>query len=1349
MLAVTSLLVALLSLSSAQYAGYTDNRIDSVPIHHQQPTHLIVASRLVRPGQTYRVVVTLLLQMPEPVTVVASIQRNGVDVTHNSQECRAPIPEEILLKVPTTSVSGSYRLKVEGNINGVIGGTAFSYDTPLDFSQRSMTIFIQTDRPLYMQGQTVHFRALPVTTELKAFSDAVDVYMLNPNRTIVRRWLSRRTNLGAVSLEYPLSPQPDYGKWTIQVIAQGQVEEKTFVVEEYYQTRFEVNVTLPTFFMATQEYIYGTVVANFTSGAAVAGNLTLRATVEPINPTYQIHRSSSRYIEKVYRYFEGVRDFAFSLRELSRLVSRLDGMKVVVTALVGERFLDLIETGFSESLVFNSSLQLRFLGSSPQVFRPGMPFKAYVSVSYSDGSPLPAEYFRNKRVEEMLRITPSVTYVSGGAGAGHLPEPVASAVPGSPGIWELMLESTPVLSDPTAINAVRAIRLEAEFYDSNYGHVRTSLVAYSSYSPTNHHLQITTSTKFPKVGEYIIFHVRSNYYVEWFSYLFNMTLNNRKDKTGHTIEVAIYGDPGTYVALSAVDRTLYNMQAGTEISYSEVLRKMNSFDNVINGTLTQEWFSRDGNSYSYVCFPSSTYGLDSNRTFEVLITLASSPDYRFVVVGPLGRVNSYAPETSSGEHQHLIFIKPGKSAVVYMPIVPVRTGTIEVTILAKTQIAKDMVTRCLLVEHDGIPQHRHTSLILDLTQGAYLIKYLDTNITETPILPFRQDRLYVFGSNRATLSVVGDVVGPAFPTMPVNASSLLSKPFYCGEQNMFSFAANLYTLLYLRLTNQRDMHLERQAFKYLNLGYQRQLTYQNDDGSFQVFRWHSQPSVWLTAFCARVFHKATFQEWEQFLYIDPSVIQKAIAWLLDRQSPEGSFHETSFYAYDRKMSLLSERPEDTVRFRNVSLTAHVLITLAEVRDIRGDIGTRASTARGAAARYLERMLHLIQKLEDPYELAIVAYALTLVNSADGEMAFNLLDEKMRETSGMRYWSRTELPAPSVVIENNKPYLHPRLPYIYDASNVETTAYGLLVHVARQAVVQKEIVEWLNTQRLSYGGWASTQDTLLAMQALTEFSIVSRSRDVTDIKVTVEAPSTPGFTRELHIGQENLSKLQTLSIPNAWGVIIVKAQGTGLAIVQLHIEYNVDTWRHLVTPPPVPAFALNIRQYSYGRNSSYVSFRSWIRTEESPRSGMAVLEVNLPSGYYIQQQTLDAYVQSGAVRNLREARYEEKKAEIYFDYLDTSPICVNFTAQRWYPVANMTRFISIRVYDYYAPERFNETMFEVYNLYALSICHVCGSYQCPYCPVFNTAPTSFRLNQEQAVLSLTVLLTVLWRHLLKG
>lgn len=37
-----------------------------------------------------------------------------------------------------------------------------------------------------------------------------------------------------------MSDQPIFGEWTIQVVAQGQIEEVTFLVEEYYQTRFEV-----------------------------------------------------------------------------------------------------------------------------------------------------------------------------------------------------------------------------------------------------------------------------------------------------------------------------------------------------------------------------------------------------------------------------------------------------------------------------------------------------------------------------------------------------------------------------------------------------------------------------------------------------------------------------------------------------------------------------------------------------------------------------------------------------------------------------------------------------------------------------------------------------------------------------------------------------------------------------------------------------------------------------------------------------------------------------------------------------------------------------------------------------
>lgn len=56
--------------------------------------------------------------------------------------------------MPPTSVPGHYKLRVEGTYDGLLGGIAFVNETVLTFSQRSMTIFVQTDKPVYMQGQT-------------------------------------------------------------------------------------------------------------------------------------------------------------------------------------------------------------------------------------------------------------------------------------------------------------------------------------------------------------------------------------------------------------------------------------------------------------------------------------------------------------------------------------------------------------------------------------------------------------------------------------------------------------------------------------------------------------------------------------------------------------------------------------------------------------------------------------------------------------------------------------------------------------------------------------------------------------------------------------------------------------------------------------------------------------------------------------------------------------------------------------------------------------------------------------------------------------------------------------------
>lgn len=105
--------------------------------------------------------------------------------------------------------------------------------------------------------------------------------------------------------------------------------------------------------------------------------------------------------------------------------------------------------------------------------------------------------------------------------------------------------------------------------------------------------------------------------------------------------------------------------------------------------------------------------------------------------------------------------------------------------------------------------------------------------------------------------------------------------------------------------------------------------------------------------------------------------------------------------------------------------------------------------------------------------------------------------------------------------------------------------------------------------------------------------------------------------------------------------------------------------------------------------------------------MAVLDVAIPTGYIIQQQNLDAYVLQKIVPNLQRARFFPGKLLFYFSYvrlyfipyifstylkkknvlylqLDDSETCVKFTIERWYPVANMSRYLPVRIYDYYAP-----------------------------------------------------------------
>lgn len=355
------------------------------------------------------------------------------------------------------------------------------------------------------------------------------------------------------------------------------------------------------------------------------------------------------------------------------------GKEILITATVGEKFYDEILSGYSITRVYNSSIRVAFLGESPQVFKPTMPFTTYLVVEYHDGSPINENILRQGRME----INGFVESKSGGR--RDWPAQQLQMSQQNAGVWEvridlrndLQLDERPQSRD--FLNGITQMRLQANFIDPRGERDQTELLLMAHYSPRDQHIKVTTSTEEPKVGEYIIFHIRTNFFLEDFSYLimskgvilvndretitdglrtiavvlsaemapvatmvvwkithqgqivadsltfpvngisrnnFTVYINNRKARTGEKVEVAIYGEPGSYVGLSGIDSAFYTMQAGNELTYAKIITKMSTFDENTNGTYKHIWHFHEGTPDELVYYPASSFGIDANRTFE-------------------------------------------------------------------------------------------------------------------------------------------------------------------------------------------------------------------------------------------------------------------------------------------------------------------------------------------------------------------------------------------------------------------------------------------------------------------------------------------------------------------------------------------------------------------------------------------------------------------------------------------------------------------------------------------------------------------------------------------------------------
>ncbi|XP_053399009.1 CD109 antigen-like isoform X3 [Mercenaria mercenaria] len=640
-----------------------------------------------------------------------------------------------------------------------------------------------------------------------------------------------------------------------------------------------------------------------------------------------------------------------------------------------------------------------------------------------------------------------------------------------------------------------------------------------------------------------------------------------------------------------------------------------------------------------------------SQDLDVIVTLEQSNDFKNVIVDTSGTV-----QYASQQQQETVHVAAGAAKSVFFPIVPAALGKIPLTVKAQSVLAADGVRRQLLVEPEGVAKEYSNPILIDLKNATSF----STDVALS--LPAG----VVAGSQRVVVSAIGDLMGPTVN----NLDKLLRMPTGCGEQTMLGFAPDVFVTNYLTATSQLTGDIEEKAINFLEKGYQRELTFQHKDGSFSAFGDRDKSgSMWLSAFVTKSFHQAKKQ-----IFIDDETIKRALDWMISRQNSDGSFPEPGRVIHKDMQGGSAS---------GLGLTAFVLISLLENNDLGGSIQQRINKAVTMATGYVESQL---STTSDDYALAISSYALRLAKSSHADAAYTKLNNDAIVKGGMRHWHKAQTSTSS------HHYWRPSHSQA-NPIDIEMTSYALLVQAAKQDFANGiPIMKWITSQRNSNGGFASTQDTVIGLQALSEFAGMSYS-DSFDIQATITAGT---FTHKFSINKQNALLLQTVVLPSIPSQVSVTATGHGMALVDINLSFHVEQ--------EIEEKSFDITVTMVQETIDFLSIKTCAAWLKTGASGMTVQEFGIPSGFEADLESI------AGIAEIKKVETEDRKVILYFDEITTKPVCLTMDVIRTGMVAK-SQPATVRVYDYYQPSNQVTAFYQSHVLKNADICDVCKDCGC--------------------------------------
>ncbi|ELT90449.1 hypothetical protein CAPTEDRAFT_197470 [Capitella teleta] len=1353
-MAVSTIAIGLFVLANIVDGGninyLTDKRLKP------PPSYAVVAPNRVRPNQVIQVYISIFQLRYPLLNIQTTIRRGDEEVVSSRETFRAASTRMTQLKIPEDAEPGNYTLLVEGSNDDHMIMTVFRNESKLFFDQRHVSCFIFTDQRRYQKRSTVNFRVVALDPDLTPVkSGSIDIYVKVSLREALKPVIQSRRDGG--TLKY------------MDGYLKGHQYSKSLQMNNYCEYIL-VYIIRTKFVLFVYTYMHDSFTLN---SRPVRGNATVEVELKVPGLDTDLPR-----IKDTYGMINGEFSFNFPMDRLREVAGQdIASTDVTVHANVYDWY-GLESQSFSGySKIISSKYYMRFLGGKVRAFKPGQKFPLHIAMFTKDGRPISSKFNRMVRISTMVQRVAGSTHkeektqvisedsmvhyvyqtsiddkfirigVAYSSGRETAYEDVTAYrhytqanqyLSVTTSTMQPMVDNYVVFTIVAGGNIILGNQLFMNSKQKTF-----SLAVSRAMVPEARIIVWTLLNSGEMITDSLSFHVDGVRNEEM-----KIRINRGKDFSGDTVEINAFTDASAFTAFSVEQEKVYRLGWNSFFTKHMVEQDLMGYDNHANLSFSHTWWEELARPHA-TYFPAPSFAIDANKTFTftglVIVTDAGltridADDncnhtlgylpcwdggcYRIEdhcsgsrqceegadELGPYGRIDFHV-DVPIWPNQWLVsgFSLDREKGLSFTEL-PVKLDTtrsffmimevpssckrgeqlgVQMSVFNHWDQSIDAIIvlrdsedyRFIRVEEFGILSSYNPRTTRGDIQTMVTLKPGESKFVHFPILPIKMKsfKLTIEGHSFVNSMTLSKTITVTWDGVPNTRHT----PFLVDLVNSGS---QVMPFLQIPIP-QRFVDPGMRQHRYVPGSCKVKVSIIGDVVGTGLYR------SYLTAYNNfdnmmygngehYLYNFATNIYWLRFLdtanYLTTKALRSAAVGSYNICLP--TFRRTAAVLCAGNDRLQIWKP-DTMKGwssqsnltnaygmpTNVSMTAMVVIGLANARDLlSGEVQSKAVAALHSGTQYLEEWF---PRLVDPFEICICAYAFEVARSNYRSVSFAKMREISREDNYV-YWSPEKIAANPVEFINAIPYQKFResSPPSQAKAN-QATGYALMVYLRNNWFRRSEpIMKWLNSQRNYFAAFDAT------------------------------------------------------TAPEAWGAVTCDVQGTGIALYQMSSTVNVE-YPHQLRQPHTRAFDLEIEDLVFkGRNSSHMEMNicvRWTATHISPNSGDAILEVDIPTGFFVQKNMLRKYQRVGRIDSQR-SRFSKQKVILYFDYLDDVRQCFFFPAERWYSVANMTIQNRVSLYSTYERGFFNNTMYTTYSLFHLHICQVCGSFQCPYCPFYNAA-----------------------------